>query len=67
MGAMTEEELYFMNGHVIFLARDPVIYNIVEDSGTPLPFPVVTLEASDVDGDVLTYSFTPAANVSETF
>ena len=40
-----------------YVGRDPYNYTLVEDMGTPIPFPLLSVDASDLDQDTLTYSF----------
>ncbi len=37
-------------------ARDPLNFTLVEDLGTPVPLSLMSVDATDRDGDVLTYS-----------
>ena len=42
-------------------ANDPLSYSIVEGDGTPVPRPLLSVVASDLDGDTITYAINPAS------
>jgi hypothetical protein len=45
------------------IARDPLNRTLVESLGTPVPLSLFSVDASDLDGDALNYTFT-TTNVS---
>ena len=47
--------------HFPSTANDPLSYSIVEAGGTPVPRPLLSVVASDLDGDTLTYAINPAS------
>lgn len=44
---------------IIFPGRDPSAFTLFENGVTPASFSVLTVEASDLDGDTLAYSLAP--------
>ena len=45
------------NFNSLTLDRDPFNYTLTEDMGTPVPFPLISVDASDLDQDTLNYTF----------
>ena len=42
-------------------ANDPLSHSIAEGAGTPVPRPLLSVVASDLDGDTITYAINPAS------
>lgn len=46
---------------ILYIANDPLSYSIAEGAGTPVPRPLLSVVASDLDGDTITYAINPAS------
>ena len=46
---------------ILYPANDPLSYSIAEGAGTPVPRPLLSVVASDLDGDTITYAINPAS------
>ena len=51
----------YMQYDGMYAAQDPLTYTLAEGMGTPVPRPLLTVAASELDGDTITYAIDPSS------